>query len=210
MSYRGLLIIGITLFTCLSGELTQAAPFKSNFNYNYVAVAYADVTVDPDESPEELTGSASGFAASFDLMPNLATAIALSQGKVDTTISNIDVLLNSEVKALGFTYHDNFLANTEYQLGLAFLWTTAELKLNSHLLTEDADNGHALVAGIRHRLNDFFEIGITLNRSFFNDEANDDTHYLLRANLSPELSAGINYTSDEDGTSTTFDVSWYY
>lgn len=183
----------ILLPTVMLGALTALNPAHAAgfFSYNYAEGGYTSVSDDKSDAD----GTGLYLKGSYDFMENLSVIASYASTDYDDT----DVTRSGF--SIGLGYHMPLAAQTDVLLSALLDNVTVEAGPG-----EEDDTGYTLGLGIRHGIDQNFEINGGLEYSSLFDDSSTAFNIGGRYHFDKSWSAGLNYTMMEDANAWTVSV----
>ncbi len=188
----------------------QGSVLAATFNYSQITLGYSNQSTKIDEFNKDLDANGYYLAATFDIARNYGIQVGLNKSTGDTAINGINVELDADTKMLGFFFHAPIAQKTDVVLAVAIL--QGEFKttqMGSASSSEDRD-GQLLSVAIRMLATKNLELNAGINQSFVDNESDSEIMFGISGYINKNISAGINYLTDNDNEMTRVFITKYF
>jgi len=171
---------------------TPLTAISKDISYDYVQGSYSSIT---DSSLNvDIDGTGFDLDASFSVAPSIALTAGYGTTDYDRTFG---IALEFTALTLAVTAHTSVAPGTDAFGNLSLLDIEAEAS-NSTTKINDDDTGNIITAGLRHTINDSFELEASVSRYDAFYDSFTDVVLGARFYANESISAGIAYSQDNE------------
>jgi len=190
---RNYILLRLAIVSALLSPATKA--FADDISFDYLQATYTSGTVDLNSSHRDIEGNGIGFRLSLSFDPHYAITLeVLATTFDDFQGQQVDTI---KISNLGITGHTEIAQATEVFGNASILIAKITAKDG---ITESTQNdiGYQLKTGLRHRLNNSFEVEAALSHLYVFDQPENTLHTEIRYYVRKLISIGLAYKTGDN------------
>ena len=186
--FKPIALLGLWLATSLAHASGQ-------ISYNYVQLIYFDIDYDDvsfGADGVEMSGSAL-------LSDQVYATASLARAETDrfTNTLNQQGSVEMDGLSLGLGFRQPLADNTDLNIKAAFLRSKMKTK-GGFSSASDSDNGHGFSVGLRHLVNQRFELNLSGNYTDIWDDSDTSIGVAALVHFTSRFTAGMGYSISSD------------
>jgi hypothetical protein len=187
--------ISISTFVAATLLATTTASHAYDFSYNYIQGSYASST--DDSLGVDIDSNTIGLFGSLEV----SDFVAITAGFASTDYDDIDV--DATQLEIGATLHTGLGQMTDGFVNLSLVQVDVDFPPP---FADEDDSGYGIVAGLRHAVNEQFELNAAFSHVDVFDDSSNQIGFGARFYFTTSASLGLSYATGDDVDTLAGDI----